>query len=76
MRRTFAPVVLLGLAAGTLTAVAGTRPGVDVEGDPGSGVTASVVIAALSAAGAQAALFPGSWSQWSAEADRPVATGD
>lgn len=42
----------------------------------GSGVTASVVIAALSAAGAQAALFPGSWSQWSAEADRPVATGD
>ena len=41
-RRTFAPVVLLGLAAGTLTGVAGTRPGVDVEGDPGSGVTASV----------------------------------
>ncbi|MBM7510109.1 putative membrane protein (TIGR02234 family) [Nocardioides salarius] len=41
-RRTFAPVVLLGLAAGTLTAVAGTRPGVDVVGDPGSGVTASV----------------------------------
>jgi thiosulfate/3-mercaptopyruvate sulfurtransferase len=50
-------------------------------GDPvgvycGSGVTASVVIAALSAAGVQAALFPGSWSQWSAEADRPVAIGD
>ncbi|MEP7736951.1 Trp biosynthesis-associated membrane protein [Nocardioides sp. 31GB23] len=41
-RRAFAPVVLLGLVAGTLTAVAGTRPGVDVVGDPGSGVTASV----------------------------------
>jgi thiosulfate/3-mercaptopyruvate sulfurtransferase len=42
----------------------------------GSGVTASVVIAALGAAGVQAALFPGSWSQWSAESDRPVATGE
>lgn len=41
----------------------------------GSGVTASVVLAALSAAGVEGALFPGSWSQWSAEAGRPVATG-
>ncbi len=42
----------------------------------GSGVTASVLVAALAAAGVDAALFPGSWSQWSSEPDRPVATGD
>ena len=56
--------------------LAACDPGDSVGVYCGSGVTASVVIAALSAAGAQAALFPGSWSQWSAEADRPVATGD
>jgi thiosulfate/3-mercaptopyruvate sulfurtransferase len=42
----------------------------------GSGVTASVVVAAGAAIGMDAALFPGSWSQWSSEAGRPVATGD
>lgn len=41
----------------------------------GSGVTASHEIAALAIAGIEAALYPGSWSQWSADADRPVATG-
>jgi len=41
----------------------------------GSGITASVLLAALSAAGIDAALFPGSWSQWSSEPDRPVALG-
>lgn len=41
----------------------------------GSGVTASVVLAALASVGIDAALFPGSWSQWSGEAQRPVATG-
>ena len=41
----------------------------------GSGVTAAVAVAGLAAAGYDAALFPGSWSQWSAEPDRPVARG-
>ena len=42
----------------------------------GSGVTAAVLIAALHIVGTESRLFPGSWSQWCAEADRPVATGD
>jgi thiosulfate/3-mercaptopyruvate sulfurtransferase len=41
----------------------------------GSGVTAAVVIAALDAAGIDAALFPGSWSQWSSDPGLPVERG-
>jgi thiosulfate/3-mercaptopyruvate sulfurtransferase len=41
----------------------------------GSGVTASVTAAALAAVGVDAALFPGSWSEWSADPARPVARG-
>jgi thiosulfate/3-mercaptopyruvate sulfurtransferase len=41
----------------------------------GSGVTASVAVAALAAIGVDAALFPGSWSQWSGEPGRAIATG-
>ncbi|MET8429816.1 sulfurtransferase [Nocardia sp. NPDC004860] len=41
----------------------------------GSGVTAAVDIAALAVLGIGAALFPGSWSQWSANPALPVAAG-
>lgn len=42
----------------------------------GSGVTAAHEIAALEIAGISAALFPGSFSEWSNDASRPVATGE
>jgi thiosulfate/3-mercaptopyruvate sulfurtransferase len=41
----------------------------------GSGVTAAQEILALEVAGLRAALYVGSWSAWSADPSRPVATG-
>jgi thiosulfate/3-mercaptopyruvate sulfurtransferase len=56
-------------------AALGVRPGTTVGVYCGSGVTAAHEVAALAEAGIEAALWPGSWSQWSADPDRPVATG-
>ena len=52
----------------------------DLSGRPlgvycGSGVSATVVVAALIAAGRDAALFPGSWSEWSSDPAHAVARG-
>jgi thiosulfate/3-mercaptopyruvate sulfurtransferase len=43
----------------------------------GSGVTACHDLLAMSIAGiTDARLYPGSWSEWSSQPDRPIATGD
>jgi thiosulfate/3-mercaptopyruvate sulfurtransferase len=66
------------LPAAVLTehfAALGAQPGTPVGIYCGSGVTAALGVAALAEAGVAAALWPGSWSQWSADPARPVATG-
>lgn len=60
--------------------VASHQPGVpgpdqEVAVYCGSGVTASHEIAALASLGVSAALFPGSWSQWSNDPRRDVESG-
>jgi thiosulfate/3-mercaptopyruvate sulfurtransferase len=56
-------------------AALGVGPGREVGAYCGSGVHASHEVAALAVAGIEAALWPGSWSQWSHDPARPAATG-
>ncbi|WP_181764008.1 sulfurtransferase [Streptomyces albidus (ex Kaewkla and Franco 2022)] len=53
----------------------GVRPDTEVGVYCGSGVSAAHELLALEVAGFNAALYVGSWSEWSADESRPVATG-
>jgi thiosulfate/3-mercaptopyruvate sulfurtransferase len=69
--RTFRTAAALSEHFARLGAVPGRTVGVYC----GSGITAAHELAALAHVGVDAALWPGSWSQWSADPDRPAATG-
>jgi thiosulfate/3-mercaptopyruvate sulfurtransferase len=58
-------------------AAAGVEPAAAVVSYCGSGVTACHTLVAVEHAGlGEGRLYPGSWSQWSHDPARPVATGD
>ena len=58
-----------------LYAAVGAVAGADVAVYCGSGVTATHDLIALELAGVRARLYPGSWSDWITDQERPVALG-
>lgn len=56
-------------------AALGVTGGVPVGAYCGSGISAAHDALALTLAGFESAIYPGSWSQWSNHPDRPAATG-
>lgn len=61
---------------GEFTTLLGERPTAEVVHQCGSGVTACHNLLAMAIAGLDgAALYPGSWSEWSSDPSRPVARG-
>ncbi len=61
---------------GEFDAVTGGRPAAEIVHQCGSGVTACHNLLAMEVAGLPgAALYPGSWSEWSAQPGAPIATG-
>lgn len=67
----FLPAEELGARFKSLGASEGTDVGVYC----GSGVSAAHEVLALAVAGIPAALYVGSWSEWSSDPERPVAVG-